>query len=297
MPADHPLLGYGDPSAAGEALNRLVEQTQTGAGYRSMDAGLVRRVAMREGAHTRDQRAAVKATRSRLHQVAGAYLPQPHYAAWLADLRAAAPASAAPGLEEDTPWPEALRQVMRQVMRGHASTRERLPILDDFYRETLAEIGPIRSVVDVACGLNPLTIPWMTPLAPGARYRAYDIFTDLTGFLNSVFALMAPYVQGIAETRDALAGLPNERANLALILKTIPCLEQLDKTAGERLLRSVQADHLLVSFPARSLGGRQKGMERHYEAHFYDLLEQVGGSAWQVRRFSFGAELAFLVSR
>jgi 16S rRNA (guanine(1405)-N(7))-methyltransferase len=78
------------------------------------------------------------------------------------------------------------------------------------------------------------------------------------------------------------------------LLKTIPCLEQIDKAIGPRLLDQVPAEHLLVSFPAQSLGGRSKGMVQNYEAHFREML---AGKPWRAQRFEFSTELAFLLSR
>jgi 16S rRNA (guanine(1405)-N(7))-methyltransferase len=57
---------------------------------------------------------------------------------------------------------------------------------------------------------------------------------------------------------------PTQHADLALILKTLPCLEQLDKTAGQWLLEAVNVDYLLLSFPVYSLGGRDKHMLENY---------------------------------
>ena len=54
----------------------------------------------------------------------------------------------------------------------------------------------------------------------------------------------------------------------------------------------LQAKYLLVSFPAKSLGGRQKGMVQTYEAQFEGWLE---GRGWDVKKFEFENELAFLV--
>jgi 16S rRNA (guanine(1405)-N(7))-methyltransferase len=82
--------------------------------------------------------------------------------------------------------------------------------------------------------------------------------------------------------------------DLALVLKTIPCLEHVDKSAGQRLLDGLPARNVLVSFPLRSLGGAQKGMRRTYEGRMKALVE---GRPWQVRRFEFPTELAFLVTR
>jgi 16S rRNA (guanine(1405)-N(7))-methyltransferase len=281
----------------GDPLDQLVAAVQGGGRYRDVAEPLIRRVGASELAKRRGLKEAIKATRSKLHQVAGAYLDEPRYSAWLAELQAA--------YEDDDGGPEATRErrraALRRVMARHASTRERLPILDQFYAQTLAGRGPIRSVLDLACGLNPLALGWL-PLAEDAEYVACDIYGDMMAFLGGYFALEAahgrPGLRGQAETRDVLATPPERRADLALLLKAIPCLEQIDKSAGERLLRSVRAEHLLVSFPAHSLGGKNKGMLANYEARFHDLMARTGiGARATVTRFQFATELAFLISR
>jgi 16S rRNA (guanine(1405)-N(7))-methyltransferase len=88
--------------------------------------------------------------------------------------------------------------------------------------------------------------------------------------------------------------VPPEKVEVAFLLKTIPCLEQIDRSAGLRLLEAVNADHVLVSFPVRSLGGFDKGMADHYKARLRELL---AGKDWPVKRFEFATELAFLVDK
>lgn len=285
---------------AGEPLDQLVAAVRASTRYRSVAEPLIRRLGERELAKRRSLKEAIKATKNKLHQVAGAYLDEPRYDAWQAELRTA---WGDDGAATDAPaTKEARRQAaLRQMMARHASTRERLPILDQFYAQTLAGLGPIRSVLDLACGLNPLALRWL-PLAEDAEYVACDIYGDMMAFLGGYFALEAtrgrPGLRGLAETRDVIAAPPERHANLALILKAIPCLEQIDKSAGERLLLSTRADHLLISFPAHSLGGRSKGMVENYEARFHELMEQTGiGARATIARFQFTTELAFLISR
>lgn len=265
-----------------DPLDALVEAVLAGAKYRSLSPDLARAVAERELGKGRSRKEAIKATRSKLHQVVGAYMEgSPDYEGWLAAIR-----GASEGGDE-----EVLRAALRSAMRHHASTRERLPILDEFYAATLGDLPPVRSVVDVACGLNPLAIPWM-PLAPDAEYRACDVEAGMVGFLNAAFPLMG--IRAAAHLLDATRDVPPGPADLALLLKAIPCLEQLDKSAGERLLDGLEARHILVSFPVRSLGGRSKGMPAAYDARMRDLL---AGRPWSVERFPFATELAFLITK
>lgn len=270
-------------SDAAELLDRLVAAVREGAKYRAIAPELVRAVGARELAKGRDFRETVKATRNKLHQMVGAYAEgEPRYERWLADLAAA----------YESGDMAAVRRAGAAAMRHHASTRERLPILDGFYAAIFDRLPPVRRVLDVACGLNPLALPWM-PLAEGAEYVAYDVDAALVGFVGHCLAL-APGVAGRAALRDVVADPPTEPADLALVLKTIPCLEQFDKSAGSRLLDALDAPYLVVSFPARSLGGRARGMAGHYAAHFAEL---IAGRGWAAEELAFPGEVAFLVTR
>lgn len=261
-------------------LDDLVAAVRASRNYRRVTEQLVREIGARELQKGRSVRDAVKATKNKLHQVGGAYLPAAmRYDEWLAGLRAAAGDA------------DRLREQCRAVMSHHASTRERLPILDQFYATMLAPLAPVTSVLDLACGLNPLAIPWM-PLAPGARYHAYDIYEDMMAFLAAFFPLAG--VQGVARACDVIHAPPQQRAQVALLLKALPCLDQAEPSAGLRLLDAVAAEHVVVSFPVASLGGRDKNMVRNYERSF---REAVQARPWAVERFEFATELAFLIHK
>jgi 16S rRNA (guanine(1405)-N(7))-methyltransferase len=250
--------------------------------YRAVCQEVVQNRGQRELLARRTLKEAVKSTKNALHQIAGAYLDsRPPYAQWLEEIAEATASGDR----------EVLRQTCLRLMRRHASTRERMESLSEFYAFTLADIQPLRSVLDLACGLHPLSIPWM-PLAPDAEYCAVDIYEDMRDFLNGFFAHAG--LRGRAEARDVTTFQTEQPVQLALLLKALPLLEQQEKTVGLRLLRSLPATHLLVSFPTRSLGGRSKGMAQHYEAHFREMIQE---EPWSVRRFEFPRELCFRVTK
>ena len=269
-------------SSESQNLQELISRVRSSRRHRSVCTEVVAHVGAQELASSRGLKAAIKATKSKLHQIGGAYFTQePRYERWLDGLTHTVHAEGTAGLRG-----ECLR-----IMGYHSSTRERRPVIEEFYAETLADVAPVHSVMDVACGLNPLSIPWM-PLAPNAAYYAYDMYTDLMAFLRGCLQLFD--VRGEAAACDVAHSLPRRPVEVAYLLKTIPCLEQFDRSAGERLLDEIPARHLLVSFPVQSLGGRNKGMPVHYEARFRALVQD---KPWAVRRFRFESELAFLVTK
>jgi len=255
-------------------LDELVAHVRASAKYAQVNADLVQRIVAIELAKRRSLKEAIKETKNTLHQVAGMFAEEKaRYGEWLPQVETRDLAS------------------LQTIMQHHASTRERLPILDSFYATIFADLHPIHSVLDVACGLNPLTIPWMG-LAPNATYLAVDIYDDMMVFLQGAMDTMG--VRGRAESRDVVADCPRDEVDVALILKAIPCLEQIDKRAGEILLDTIRARHIVVSFPTRTVGGRNIGMSASYDARFNNLIAHRN---MNVRRFEFENELVFRISK
>lgn len=265
-------------------VERLVEAVIAGRKYRLVSRDLVAHVVQSLAGRPGSPEEKVKLARSKIHQVAFAYLgPAPNYDRWLARIRSAAASGDHASLVE----------ACCDAMRGHASTRERLPFLREFYATTIPDWSGIRTVVDVGCGLNPLSLA-LLDVPPDLEYFAYDVLGDLIDFLNAVFPLLG--VNGHAELCDVVLTPECVRrpSDLALLLKTLPCLDQIEPGAGERLLDAIQAERMLVSFPLQTLGGGRKGFGRTYETRFLEYVQRRGLSA---RRFVFPNELAFLVTR
>ncbi|GJM42732.1 MAG: 16S rRNA methyltransferase [Ardenticatenaceae bacterium] len=259
-------------------LAKLEAQILASAKYREIAPDLVRRIGSQELAKRRSFKEAVKATKNKLHQVGGAYQQTKlNYEKSLALLQ-----------ETAVTHPN-FRTTCHQLMQAHASTRERLPILDDFYQTILANLSPIRSVLDLACGLNPLAYPWL-PLPPDVHFTAVDIYGDMLNFIQHFFEIAG--VNGRTQQRDIIGNPPTEPVDLILLLKTLPCLEQVDKDAATNLVDSLNGRYLLISYPAQSLGGRSKGMVENYTRQFEEM---ANGRNWQLKRFEFATELAFLV--
>lgn len=263
------------------SLERIVESVLQSARYRHIYPDVVRRIAEREISRRKTWKEAEKETRSRLHQIAGAYLESvPPYSKWLETLKSA-------------PDADAYRLELRRMMQCHASTRERLPMIDTFYERTLASIRPIRSILDIACGFNPLAVPWMG-LVEGASYFGFDLYGDMMLFGRAATraSTFAPSCTVETEARDLAVSPPQIEADVALVLKFLPLLEQAGVTDPLGWLRGLKTRYALISFPTRTLGGRNVGMANSYSSRLTEILEQAN---WRSERIEMANELCFLV--
>ena len=223
---------------------------------------------------------AIHAVRNKLHNIVAAYLGDPDYDVAAAQLAAAF----------QDPAPAAVRGVCAQIMAAHASTRERLAILHDFYPRIFAHTAAPRSLLDLACGLNPLSFPWMD-LPAATRYHAYDIRPRRIALINHYFALQG--LEPLAKTQDILAQPPAEPADLALILKEVHRFEQRQRGCTAALLDALRVRYVVVSFPSVSLSGRQD-----LAASYRGLLAKIiRGRAWRVEELRFEGEIVFCIDK
>ena len=226
-------------------------------------------------------RMALKAAKRKLHQVYGAYIDRIDF-------------SRIEAVADGPPCPPTSVRIQRacvEILRGHASTAERLPIIDEFYPHLFREIGQPGSLLDIACGLNPFALPWMG-LSPRTRYVACDIDGRLVSLIRS-FLTRVGQTQDVA-CRDVLVSSADQTADVAFLFKTVPCLEQQEKGAGVALLRRVRADVVVVSFPTHSLGGREKGMAQQYEGTMARIVDEL---KLPVRKMTYPGEIFYILEK
>lgn len=260
-------------------IDDLVVEIQASKKYRHIAEETIRRLGKAELAKRRGFKASVKATKRKLHQIYGAFDEQPPYDRLYAVLESA----------YESGDQVAIEAACRDALTWHASTRERIPILDRFYRDIFAVTGQPMTLVDLACGLNPLSLPWMH-LPSGAVYHAFDIDRIQTEFINAYFTLTG--LAQLAETCDLIVRVPTVPADVALLLKTAPTLEQQQAGSVLQVIDAIESPYVVVSYPVRSLGRREKGMIRTYDQQIKDILAQRG---WTSERLLFETELVHVV--
>jgi 16S rRNA (guanine(1405)-N(7))-methyltransferase len=264
------------------SLDALVNEVRKSKKYSVVSEELVRDILKSELGKGKNQKELIKSIRNKIHQVGSSFQEEMiPYSTWITELNT---------LSTDLNSKQSIAFI-HKWLQFHSSTRERVPFIDRFFQESLAPIQPVESILDLACGFTPLCIPWM-PLASGFSYTGIDIYQDMIGFLDQFFDHLK--IKHSFSVGNILESLQMEKTHVAFLLKTIPCLEQVDKSIGSRLLENIPSDNILVSFPSRSLSGRSKGMAVNYEAHFMQL---ISGKNWKITNTEFPNEIVFLVQK
>jgi len=240
--------------------------------YKDICPDTVRRVFEAERAKYKSEKEADKAAKAHLHQITGAFMTADEMKTADKLLRA---------------YKEGDEEAFRKTLRLHSSTRERLDGAEALYERILAAAGQPRRVLDLACGLNPLILGSM-----GLIVRGMDISGGCVRLVNEWARVMEWDVH--AECRDLLCGPEMEEADLALMMKLLPVLEQQRKGSAMALVESVPAKKICVTFPMRTLGGRKVGMEQHYSEWFEGNLPE---GFEVIERFVEADELCYVAGR
>lgn len=240
--------------------------------YRDVCPDTVRRVYEAERLKHKSEKEADKAARARLHQITGAFMTAE-------ELKQADKLLCA--------YQDGEKEAFEKTLRLHSSTRERAAGAEALYERILHAAGEPKRVLDLACGMNPLFLG-----ARGLSVRGMDISGGCVRLVNEWARVMAWDVH--VECADLLCKPEMEEADLALMMKLLPVLEQQKKGAAMELIRSIPAEKLCATFPMKTLGGRQVGMEKHYSEWFekelpeeYEILD----------RFVEADELGYVIGR
>jgi 16S rRNA (guanine(1405)-N(7))-methyltransferase len=265
-----------------DASDTLIAEILANRKYRELGipTATLRDLLEKELPNHRSPKDAVKAVRRKLHNIVAGYLGDPDYAS-AGDLLEAA-------FQADQP--EGVKAACASILARHASSKERLAILADFYPRLFALTGQPRVILDLACGLNPFTLPWMgLPLS--TRYQAFDIHRVRVQFINDFLTLYG--MAALAEVRDILIDPPIVHADMAFFFKEAHRLEQRRKGANRELWQSIDVNWLIISLPITSLSG-QHDLSTSMRQLVY---KTVKGFPWQVQEIEFENELVFCIKK
>ena len=173
-----------------------------------------------------------------------------------------------------------------EILKLHASTNERLPSIDEFYKFIFDNLNnnikteEINSILDIGCGFNPFSLPFIyshhnrhshSRLPNLKYYYALDIDLKLAGILNEYFKNTG--LPPLAGCIDVMTENPKQRADIAFLFKLIPTIENCKKGRGYELISQIDAKYITVTFPVKTLCGKDKGMAGNYAVSFEENID------------------------
>ncbi len=258
-----------------EVVARIVDSILRSGKYSNVYRGTITRIAGMMADRYGKEKEIEKNVKRKLHQMYGAYF-----------------GDGVKGLGEKG-WSN---ERIQFILRSHISTSERMEFYQEFYDKIFAELGPADKkfkIYDAACGYNPFSAGIFKERID--LYRCSDIDVVLNDALNNFFT-----ASGLdnfkSENRDLLSEPLNASEYDAVFLfKTLSCIERQERGSARKILdQALSAANVVVSFPLKSIGGREKGMEENYTAFLDDITSgEVNGKI----TLRFPNEIVFILQK
>ncbi len=258
----------------------MIDSILNSAKYRSkgLNSETIQDLVEQEEEKYQSKKRLLKAVRRKLHNIVAPYLGEPDYDQLLDKLALIT--------EPNLTSPE-LHSFCLDVLNFHASTSERISQLDTFYEKLFEVTGKPDTIVDLACGMHPLSFPWMgLPLT--TKYHAFDIIQPRINFINSFFRKIR--LEPLAENQDILLRPPDFHADLGLFFKEAHRFEKRDPGCNKVFFSSLDVDCLAVSLPISDLSGKHSLLDHHRELFTRNIPSNKGISELQINN-----EIIFII--
>jgi len=185
---------------------------------------------------------------------------------------------------------ETALQLHIELLESHKSSAERLDFYTEIYENIFPYTGKPKSILDLACGLNPLSFPWMN--LKKVEYFACELTEDDSKFIKEYLNIMKPFgLNGKAFSSNLMRFKKLPKVDICFLFKTLDSLEDLEKNYSKKLLKKIPAKFVIVSFPTISIGGRNPIRQRGW---FFRMLRELDYSA---ETFEIENEIFYIVKK
>lgn len=183
------------------------------------------------------------------------------------------------------------REAHDRILALHQSTKERLPYYDYVYRKIFETTGIPRKIVDLACGLNPISYPHMECRA---EYLACDISDDDMRFIEEYFHIRN--IRGAAVridlTKDEVTGL-TAGFDVCFLFKALDTLEATKRNISRNIMKNISSSYIAVSFATKSIGGK-KSIKNERRSWFDKLVKK---NSWDCSVFELPNEIFYIIKK
>ena len=253
--------------------------------HRQIYQPLLERIYSEESRKYKKEKDIIKAVKTRLHITYGAFFNEKSIK------------SAQSILEENLN----ISELSEKLLKLNVSSNERLPFIKELYKFIFDTIfaesdASINTILDIGCGFNPFSLPLMLESSPKLNitaYHALDIDIKLAGIINKYFNLLK--LPEYAGCIDIISETPLQKSDAVFLFKIIPTIENCKKGRGFELINNLDAKYIAVSFPTKTLCGKNKGMAENYAAFFEGNLDYEKFKI--IAKNIIGDELVYVLAR
>lgn len=186
--------------------------------------------------------------------------------------------------------PDMILSLHEKILMTHRSTKERLPFYTTLYPRIFAKTGVPKVILDLSCGLNPFSYPWMNAVLD---YNATELTQEDCLLMKDYFQIMG--IRGEVMQLNLIKEMEKVKrmkADICLAWKLLDTLEYMERNISRRLLPLINTPWIVVSFSTKTLSG--KSMKKTRRLWFEKICKE---NTWRFSTEEFENELFYVVKK
>lgn len=229
-------------------LNSIYENIINSKKYNAICDELIYRICQETYTKYKKEKDVIKSVRTQLHAIYGAFFSDKCI-------------NQATSLLSEYQPNMVIEHLAQNLLNLHISSQERFDCIEEFYDYIFSITGFPSAITDIGCAFNPFSIPFMK-IPSLKEYYALDIDKRLPNIVNSFFRVLN--LPELASTIDIISTIPEHHSDVTFLFKILPVIEHQKKGKTIEILKQLNSKFIVITFPTKSLTGKNKGMEEHY---------------------------------
>lgn len=188
-----------------------------------------------------------------------------------------------------------------ELLNSHLSTKERVVSYEMFFDLVFTKCGKPSSVLDLACGLNPVAFYYYNSEMKNINYVCSELSDLDVQQLNYFFknnklsahAMAFDLVREISELEFASVANKGKQFDICFLLKALDTLEHQKLYVTYDIIKRINAKWIVASFPNQSMRGAR--MQRSSQIHWFEKMCPRLGLTFE--RIDCGAEVIYFCKK
>ncbi|MCW1296904.1 MAG: hypothetical protein OH319_04455 [Candidatus Parvarchaeota archaeon] len=197
-------------------------------------------------------------------------------------------------------------KIHEEILCTHISSKERIDTYPFFYDRIFEFTGKPKRILDIACGMNPFSLPFMK--LNDFTYICTELKQEDCDFINSYFKIISKHINVEAKAiRLNLFDLTSEefgkkfieendlmKFDVVFLLKDIPVMERLRKGISKYIIRWLPTNYIVISGSKKSMV-KGKEIKKREERLIRRVLNELNLNI--ASKIEFENEIVFIVKK
>ena len=133
-------------------------------------------------------------------------------------------------------------EIHNQILKTNKSSKERLENYQLIYKKIITNE---KSILDLGCGLNPFSYPY---IKKNVTYHAYDLYTQP---IKEYFKIKN--IKGSTKDIDLTQSTKFPKTDITFLFKLLDSIDIKNHKPSEALIKSIPSKKIIISFPLKTL--------------------------------------------